>query len=234
MFIMIVVNHFISRVDRDEIDVALRTPKIVRDEQEAKRCARRGWVGFMMLPNAPRKLSVAERLDAAARLDFDALQMEDPSSNWAPTIYGITTHASKLEHCWLIGSYVPGVENSGSRPYIPVLVAYLQQRKGLQCQFHYGDEFSVPVEADDAVTWKQTYDCVRDILRTRAPKAGLKPRDVVVDITTATRSMVLGMALTCLSRDRDIQLVGTHYDGRGKPKGTLATLLYSFEPERKD
>lgn len=233
--ILVIVSLLFILFDRQEMQVKLLTPTIVRDEELAKRNARKGYICFAVLPNSPKELSSVERLEAARRLDFDSLKLDDPSSNWAPTIYGITTHVSKLEHCWLIGTYIPGVPDSGSSAYMPVLVEYLRQRKGLvNCNFHYGKDYIVPIETDDALVWKQAYDCVFRILLTDAPDLRLKPKDIIADITTGPRSMILGMILSCLDKDRDIQMVGTHYDKAGLPDNRLFTAIYPFEPHNKE
>jgi hypothetical protein len=37
------------------------------------------------------------------------------------------------------------------------------------------------------------------------------------------------MILACLDSDRDIQMIGTHYDAEGRPTGTLFPIVFKFQ-----
>jgi len=212
------------------IEVAIRSPLIIRTLAEAQQYARRGAIAFVPLyrPNrdtAAAKLSVAEWDRAVEALDFDRLQLEE--SNFYPTIKALTSHASKLEHCWLLAT--EGKEDMrGSLPYAPVLAAYLREHKGLRCKFHFGAAYTIPLH-DDALVISKTYDHVQRIFE-QAIRLKIAPQELVADITSGIRSMTLGMVLACLNGDQDVEFVGTRYDDQGWPVGDIFPIIYSFEP----
>jgi hypothetical protein len=120
-----------------------------------------------------------------------------------------------------------GREVAGSRPYAPLLAAYLRQQ-GLKCKFHYGQPYCISLD-DDALVLSKTYDQVQHIFQ-QAARLGLNPQELVADITTGVRSMTLGMVLACLNGDQDVEFIGTHYDAQGRPVGDLFPIIFSFEP----
>ncbi len=118
------------------LGVAIRSPRTIRSPQEARRYARRGFIGFVPLytpqPGTPAAaLAGPERLAAVRALQFERLNLEE--SNLRPTIEAITSHASALEHCWLLSTQAN--DGSGSILYAHLLAEYLQRCQGLKCQF---------------------------------------------------------------------------------------------------
>ncbi|MBI5842856.1 MAG: hypothetical protein HZB19_22415 [Chloroflexi bacterium] len=207
------------------IEVLIRAPRTLRAPHEAKNYARRGFVGFIPLYNPIGfTLSEQEIKDAVDTLDFDRLKLED--SNLKPTIHAVLSHAERLEHCWLLATR--GKDLPGSLVYARLLTEYLKQRKGLSCQFHFGEEYSITLD-DDALVLSKTYDQVRQVF-SDAEKKGVAANEIVANITTGFRSMTLGMVLACLDRDRDIEFIGTHYNALGKPSQELLPITFSFEP----
>lgn len=215
-----------------DLDTVIRSPLTIRSDYDALYYARKGFIGFVPLytpkPGTAAKLMPPEDRDqAVVNLDFDRLQVEE--SNLEPTIAAIVAHASKLEHCWLLSTQ--GANAPGSLPYAKLLVEYLRQRKGItSCTFYYGDAYTISLD-DDVLVLQKTYDLVRKTLD-EAKGRGLKPREMVADITTGVRSMTLGMLFSCLGRERDIEFIGTRYDDQGKIiKGNLTPIIFSFEPD---
>jgi hypothetical protein len=214
------------------IEVAIRAPIVIRTPQEAQQYARRGFVGFVPLYTPKRgspadQLPIPERKQAVENLDFDSLQLEE--SNFQPTIVALLSHTSRLEHCWLLSTR--GNNSPGSLPYARLLAEYLRQRKGLKCSFHYGEEYSITLD-DDAIVLSKTYDQVRRVFA-EAFQIGIAPNEMVADIVTGFRSMTLGMILSCLDKDQDIEFVGTHYNELGNPGSDLFPIVFSFEPLMK-
>lgn len=211
------------------IDVAIRSPRTIRSPEEAEQYARRGFVGFVPL-YTPRRGSRAEALGPKEReaaveaLDFDLLDLEN--SNMRPTIEAILSHAQRLEHCWLLATR--GKTFSGSLPYARLLARYLNQQRGLRCQFYCGEAYVIALD-DDALVLSKTYDQIQRVFH-QAARLGLAPRDLVVDFTTGVRSMALGMILASLAGDQDVEFVGARYDENGQPGGDLFPIIFSFEP----
>lgn len=212
------------------VRVNMGMPHIVRRPEEATAYARRGLVTFVSLYRpfksiSARGLTDEQKREAAARRDYTVLDLEN--SNLEPLIRSVMTHAPRLQHCWLIATSSLSPEHPGSDLFVPVLVRYLQEVKGVQCQFHYGPEWTIPLE-DDVVLAQKTWE---HILKSfgEAEKRGVTPAEMIADITSGFRAMTLGMILACLDGDRDIQLMGTRYDQQGNPESSLFPIRFPFE-----
>lgn len=224
----LVVGVVTSMRKINEIEVAIHAPQTIDTPAEAKMYARKAFVGFVPLYKAKEhtpaaQLTPTERHDAVVDLAFDRLCVEE--SNLKPTIEAIVAHSASLQHCWLLTT--AGKDKAGSHPYARLLAEYLRQCKGLTCEFHYGPEYTISLDADAAVLGK-TYDHVKQVLGEAADKQ-IGHNEIVADITTGVRSMVLGMVLACLDKDRDIEFIGTNYDDNGRPSGPLLPIIFGFE-----
>jgi hypothetical protein len=211
------------------IEVAIESPRTIRSPEEARRYARRGFIGFVPLyrpqaGTAAAHLSAQARAAAVEARNFELLQVEE--SNLRPTIEAILSHASRLEYCWLLATR--GQNQAGSAPYVALLAAYLHECKGLKCKFIYGEAYTISLD-DDALVLSKTYDQVQQIFA-QAERLGLAPVEMIADITSGFRSMALGMILACLNGDQDVEFVGTRYDDQGQPAGELFPIIFSFEP----
>ncbi|MCA9997001.1 MAG: hypothetical protein KDE56_14685 [Anaerolineales bacterium] len=196
--------------------------------------ARRGLIAFVSLyqpnaqnPQAQGGVDVARRVTAAQKGDYEALNLEN--SNLAAIIATITAHAYRLEHCWLIAT-TTGSPDTSSLTYLPPLIAYLQNKHGLQIQYHTGTNYAIRIDRDDALITNQTRSLVNRIYE-EAHSLKLAERDVVADFSGGYRSMTLGMILACLNKGRDIQFAGTRYDANARPTGEIFPILFNFEAE---
>jgi len=210
--------------------VSFKPPVIIRTKEEEERHARRAFIGFVSLYTPQRgtladKLTPQERAQAVRDLDFDKLNLEE--SNLQPMIRAIMTHASRLEHCWLIAT--DSATNPGSLPHARLLAEFLRLRKGLgRCIFHYGENYVVRLD-DDALVVDKTYDKMQEILQ-EAERLNYRGPEVIADITAGIRTMSMSMILSCLDKEYDIQMMGTHYNEQGRQEG-LFPIIFSFEPE---
>ena len=227
----ILVSVWLWWRDPGRVGLNLQFVKTLRTESEKRQHARRGLIAFVSLYRPTRESTAAKRSPdewqtAAKERDYELLDL--PSSNLATTIEAITTHASRLEHCWLVGTTATNPEIPGSHIYIPALVEYLRRERNVKCEFHYGTEFNLSLD-DDALVFDKTLDLLRRIFR-QAESMGLSAPDMIADFTSGIRSMTLGMILACLDGDRDIEMMGIHYNPEGKWTGSLFPIIFSFEP----
>ena len=140
-------------------------------------------------------------------------------------------HKGELTHCWLLATIGSQPEAQGSLLYAKLLAEYLKQRHGIQCNFYYGDNYTISLDEDSQVLGK-TYDLVQQVFKEVRSK-NLSAREIVADFTTGFRSMTLGMILACLDEERDIEFIGTHYNETGKPDGSLIPIIFSFKPQSR-
>ena len=143
--ILTVVSWLLSVIlpKASEFDVIIKLPQTIRNQQDEKLYARKGFIGFVPLFTPKRgtpasELSISERLDAVTNLDFDLLGVED--SNFAPTIKAICSHKEEIEHCWLLTTIGTNPDAKGSLVYVKLLAEYLKQKKGIQCRYYYVSE----------------------------------------------------------------------------------------------
>jgi len=214
-----------------KIALKVQPPITVRLPQEQKRVARRGIVVVASLytpqpQNLAYALSAKERLAAATRLDYRSLDFAQ--SNFAPIIEAINTHASRLQHCWIIGTVGTDRNAPGSNAYIPALVAYLRQEKALTCEFHFGEQFELALD-DDALLFNKTHQLMQEIFN-QARQLQLAATDIVADCTSGIRSIALGIVLSSLDSERDLQLIGVQYGPDGRQIGSLLPMIFQFEP----
>lgn len=228
------ISQFIQK--HEGISVLIKSPQTIRNLQGERDYGRQGFVGFVPiyrpLSGSPgHALSSEARQLAIQNADFDSLYLEQ--SNLEPTIRAICAHRHHLKHCWLLATV--GSTAAGSLPYAELLAKYLMERKGLKCNFYYGDDqYTISLD-DDVLVLSNTYDLVKKIFTEIKQLYQLKPKDIVADISTGFRSMTLGMVLACLDKEQDIEFMGTHYDELGAPiRGDLTPIIFSFEPDVKN
>lgn len=229
---LIITVIFVEIKKKKFINVKLSV-NVGRTETETKRYAKKGLIVFVSLYKpiksiTAKKLSIEEIKKAANSLDYYSLDLE--KSNLQPAIEAIYCHKEKLKHCWLIGTTNVS-KKEGSVMYQDVLIQFLKKEKGINCDFHYGQDYAIPLD-DDALVCKKTYEILTRIFE-EASSCGLECKDIIADYTSGIRSMVAGMILSCLHRDNDIQLIGTRYNNIADPEGELFPIYISFEPELK-
>lgn len=213
------------------ISLNLRPVKTLRTDAEKQEAARRGLVIFVSLyrPQPGCAVPSKEAKDwQKAALRGDYVYLDLPNSNLAPAIQAIATHARHLEHCWLISTTSSDPDFPGSNTYLSVLKAYLREVQQVKCEFHDGPGLELSLD-DDALVFTRTLDRMRHALQ-MANDLGLQDDDVIADFTGGVRGMTLGMILSCLDGDRDIQMIGTHYSPSGAPTPPLFPVIFSFEP----
>ena len=226
--LLITIWLWSRRQDRIGLDIGM--VKTLRSQQEKEHHARRGLIAFVSLYTPPKgseaaALSPDERHKRAQNGEYAFLDL--PKSNLAPVIDAITTHASRLEHCWLVGTTSRESKRAGSCVYIPALSRYLEEIRHVGCQFHF-EEYCIPLD-DDALVFDKTVELIQRIFR-EVDSLEIEPGDVIADFTSGFRSLTLGMILASLDRDRDIQLIGTHYDANGRWTDERFPIIFRFEP----
>jgi len=219
---------------RSQVEARIEA-RTLRTDEEKKRYANRGLIAFISLyrpikKSPPAGDNEAAWLNAARAMDYHGLCLEQ--SNLATVINAAVGHSSRLEHCWLIGTVSSDPNQPGSSDYGPAVVEFLKKEKGLACKFHTGPEYAIPLD-DDALVCTKTYDLVRRIYREAGRDFKIAPNEVIADFTGSFRSMTLGLILACLSVDKNIQLMGTRYDGAGHPVGPPVPIIFSYEPMLK-
>ena len=115
-------------------------------------------------------------------------------------------------HCWLVMQNTEPVQRTYSQ-----LIQQLNA-KGLKTQLH---PIYIPqLEAGDA------YQAVRRVFEEEAPKVGLKPEEVIADITGGLKPLTAGMILAAITLDRELEYVESERDHQGEPiPGTLRVVL---------
>jgi len=201
---------------------------IDRSEQEIAQNARRGLIALVSMytpqhGSAAYPLSPEERNQALELRDYKKLDIRN--SNLAPLLKAIESHQSQLQYCWLI-STLSSQSHQGSDRSARLVEQYFKDQ-GLSCQFFHE---SIPQE-DDALLLRKVKELVERLLQGAVQDYGLSEKEIICDCTGAIRAMQLGVVFACLDAERDVQLMGTHYDAAGRPRGELFRIRIHFEPD---
>lgn len=208
----------------------LNPPITLRTQQEKNHYARKGIMVFIPLfnpfgPSKAKNLTPEEIQTAVENLDYQALDLLN--SNLEPAIEAIVTHAARIEKCWMITTTQTGNPKLGTVIYAPVLIEYLKQVRGINCEFFYGPEYCIPLDDDSLITVK-SMSMVEQIIK-EAESYGILGKDLIGDCASGIRSLMLGMILASIDKSRDVQFTGTKYNEKGRPDGPLTPILFDFE-----
>ena len=194
------------------------TPSTYSTQAEKDSYARRGFIGFV--PLAPVSWD-AEPDDERLIAGF-----ADPRSNFYPISEAVRSHQRRLTHCWLL--WKPGQQRQRQQRAARLLVTALQ-RELPQCRFAW-EPYEITDENEVEVV-KKTHRLVEQVLaEARQLPYPIPAADMIADISTGVRSMILGMTLACLHEDHDLSFMSTRYDGLNRPTGELMATAYHFEP----
>ena len=226
--IIAVVIYFMVKPNR----IIVKFEQAVPLREDRERYAKPGLIvllsDFVGQGLTNKTLSPVQLADALDRKDHNLLDLEH--SNQATVIHSVMAHQAKLQHCWILTTSNSDGTRNQSLPFAPVMEACLKEKYGLTCQFHYGKEFTVPVDDDDAIT-RKLRDIISEIFKTAKKEYHLNDEQIVADITGGLKSMSLGMILACLDKQRTLQYVGSKYAADGKRMGDPIPMLFDFEPE---
>jgi hypothetical protein len=116
-------------------------------------------------------------------------------------------------HCWLVmQSTAKPVQDAFEQASEAVL------EQGLGTQLH-----PVYIHALEA---REAYQAVDTIFSREAAEAGLKPGQVIADITSGTKPLTAGMVLAALTTGQALEYVESERDAQGRPiPGTLQVVL---------
>lgn len=223
-----------NRIRPARVQTKVKSPLSLRVESDKASYQRRGLIVFLSIYSPRNRSDLATQIadiwqaidqGGRAKLDFE-------NSNFAPLITAITSHREKLQHCWIISTLPENLDHSqlpnGSSLFVAPVIAHLQHNCGMgNCTFHAGAQYQMPT-TEDALKPERTRMLITQIF-TEAQQLGLTHHDLVADITSCTRDMVLGMILGCLQSDGDVQFVGTHYVDGLPQKGSLVPYVFPFE-----
>ena len=120
----------------------------------------------------------------------------------ASTPHAIEYHLGDLEYCWII-----------STPESIHTADHLSNKYRDKIPFIYKGSPNYLVNPDQI---QDTYDLVFRIIEVEAVGKGLKPGQLIADITGGTKPMTTGMGLACLARDLDMEYMKAPRDAEGR------------------
>lgn len=219
-----VVAYVWERLSPRQVRVRFDAPITIETEEDQQRYARPGLIAFV----SKYRSNVPPEVVKAARKAGDYEALDFMNSNLETVIHAAKSHKPRLQYCWLISSRST-MKLPGSDEDAELLARYLREQAGFdKCQFFHDTSCKVSLNNDQEIPGK-TRDVLQDVFRA-ADKLGLKPKDMVVDITGGVGSMTLGAVLACLDKTRDLEIVLTHYDDYGRRiPHDLTTIIAPFE-----
>lgn len=124
---------------------------------------------------------------------------------------------SRLKHCWLIVT-----EDSYTRTILKTVREELIE-EGFDIEIY-------PIHVRES-TLEAVYCAVESIYLAEGAKYGLRPHEIVADITGGLKTMTAGMLLACLPFERPVEYVGSSRDAEGNPiAGTQQVVLLNPSP----
>ena len=145
------------------------------------------------------QVGISEEMKPKPRRGLILLVSPHPSST-AP--HAVEYHLGTLEACWLVAS-----------PDSVRMAEQLYEKYRDQIPYiAYGTGYTV--EADEV---EDTYTQVLRIYEQELPQRGLKPEEVIADITGGQKPMTAGMALACLAKNLDMQYMKARRNEQGEP-----------------
>jgi len=134
-----------------------------------------------------------------------------------PTLLeAIRYHEDELKCCWLI--VTQEVKDRGVVENVRKQAPEIHfEERGLQ------DEYDA----------RECYAIVRGIYQDDVARFGLKPKDVIADITGGTKPMTMGMVLACIEGEYPVEHVPAVYDEELKAQKPLEPIEISYDiPQR--
>lgn len=190
-------------------------------------------LGIFRSPGDPKGEGAAARPWQIEQLRA-ALDAEEPdwrvildhvdNSNLQPLLQAIRhhDHNGQLRRLWLIATADvkrPDAVQQGSRLLAPLVEKIVVRGLGHNVVCHYGEPPLI-VPPDDIGA---TYRAVNYIYEQAAPQVGLRPYQVIADITGARATMTSGMILACAPRGYPLQYTSTIVDPAAKETNELPT-----------
>ena len=163
--------------------------------------------------------------------DIDWNQEIPSTSRLNTLLTAVKTHASSLEYIWLLAT--KGA-NGSSSVLENLKDNLIRNKESLGLSNLVEIRFLDPIEMSED---NQVTECVRKTVDEvfDHPPQGLKQSDIIADCTGGTKSISLGVILACLEENRDIQLIGSHYDPNGRPDGSTAfPMIIEFSTNRAE
>lgn len=223
--------YFLVRPNR----ITVRIEQSIAMREDRGRYARQGLIVLLSdySPQSPagKALTAEQRKKAVEEGDYQILDVEN--SNLVVAISAVLAHKGQLKHCWFITTSSSDKQRNQSILYAPVMEKYFKEQHNMgECKFYFGNELTIPIEDDDAIT-RKTRDVVAAIFKqAKSNNIQLSDDQIVADITGGLKSMSLGIILGCLDKQRTLQYVASHYDADGDRTSEPAVpLLIDFEPE---
>lgn len=188
-----------------------------RGDQQAKGFAEKEW----------RLKELQEALDQPT-INWPLIIERFTHSNMRPVLEAIRYHSQDdvLQHIWLVttsdlSTQDESVVQKGSCHLAPLLATILKEGFGIRAKVHSTDpELEVPPYDADAA-----YRAVEHIYTTAVPRVGLRPDQVIADLTGGRVPMTGGMILACATRDWAMQYTTTDRDPAKKGPGDVPLPL---------
>lgn len=126
--------------------------------------------------------------------------------------YSAGETGSRLKHCWLVVT-----EDSYTETILKTVREELIE-EGFDIEIH-------PIHIRES-TLEAVYCAVESIYLAEGAKYGLRPREIIADITGGLKTMTAGMLLACLPFERPVEYVASSRDAEGNPiAGTQQVVL---------
>lgn len=174
------------------------------------------------------RLSELESMLDSPDVDWPLIIERFEHSNMQPALEAVRYHAQDdtLQHVWLITTLdlktsEGEVRQTGSHNLAPVFKRILNEGFAFNVSFHWAaPELKVPTYDVEA-----SYEAIQYVYTEAAPEYGLKPSQVMADLTGGRVPMTGGMLLYCAPRGYAMQYTTTDRDPAKRDSGDVPVPL---------
>jgi hypothetical protein len=207
---------------------------LVSTKEEKQETKRQGLIVFLSLyglsPSGSSKLKAEPWYDenkeevrikvALEKKDYKALYLDDDSlTNYGVPTMAIKEHATELKYVWIVTSESKRSSLQSSSNFLSTYMTFLREESIVRKEVEFITDYKINIDEDSQVS-KRTSEVVQKIYK-RASESpfNLSEKQIIVDVTSGTKSMTVGAVLGSIAQERDIQLFTSDYkQGKGWEK----------------
>jgi hypothetical protein len=159
--------------------------------------------------------------------DYRSLLIDDPAcTNFGPATVAIRSHSCKLKVLWIVTSDSARDPGQSSENFVEPYKRYLQEQNVVGNDVVFAKTHTITVDEDSTVSNLVSKTLQEIYTEAERKPHGLKRSEIIVDVTSGTKSMTVGAVLGSIGKERDIQLLAASYEpGVGLKQASVPVII---------
>ena len=253
MAVVVTVLYFILQWAHGYLEKNLSvqiTPLLLSTEGVREEEARKGLIVFLPLyfltPAGKKKWQEQHGYDPSAKTEAERLQADleklqkgkdfrglliddSAATNFGPATLAIATHSKRLSIVWIVTSESSRDPAQSSNRFVETYIHYLRQQSVVGQSVEFKTTRTVNVDEDSQVAQLACAKLQEIYAEARKKPFRLKETEIIVDVTSGTKSMTTGAVLGSIAKGRDIQLLAARYERGGGLKQASDPVVLKYE-----